>query len=83
MAAAACLARAQNGKGYYQTEVKVYDDPEQIMNRAFDAVFATVRPLTTSLRIGAVIVGVHRVANCPALSLYLVIHLCLLNFSRF
>jgi hypothetical protein len=53
--------------GCHSTEVKVYDDLELIMDRAFDAVFATVRPFRMSLRNGDFIVGVHRVLRAEEL----------------
>jgi len=61
------LEWVQNRMGYYWTEEKVNDDLEHIMNRAFDAVHATSHQFKVSMRIGAFIVGIQRVARAAEL----------------
>jgi glutamate dehydrogenase (NAD(P)+) len=61
------LEWVQNRMGYYWSEEKINEDLEQIMNKAFDAVFETHRQFQCAMRIAAFILGIQRVSRAAEL----------------
>ena len=57
------LEWVQNRMGYYWTEERVNSDLEQIMNRAFDSVYATCQEFKCGMRVAAFVVGIQRVSK--------------------
>lgn len=53
----------QNRQGYFWTEEEVNQRLDRMMRRAFDKVYATANEYDVSLRIGAYVLGVRRVAE--------------------
>lgn len=61
------LEWVQNRMGYYWTEERVNQDLEQIMNRAFDSVYATGQEFKCGMRVAAFVVGIQRVSRASEL----------------
>jgi glutamate dehydrogenase (NAD(P)+) len=64
---ASYLEWVQNRSGLYWSEERINADLEEIMNRAFDAVWETAERLKTTLRVAAFVVGIERVVTAAEL----------------
>jgi len=57
------LEWVQNRMGLFWSEERVNRDLEEIMNRAFDAVYETAAARNISMRMAAFVVGIERVVR--------------------
>jgi glutamate dehydrogenase (NAD(P)+) len=61
------LEWVQNNMGYYWTEERVNSDLERFMNKAFDAVYDTMKVHKCSMRVAAFAVSIQRVSQASEL----------------